>query len=165
MRRALLLAVAFIIPLTWAVVPYGEHVGSAEPETFASVTAELVREVLVHFRGLQPEQAIFPIVFLGLIAPLYPAVLAALLIITPRWLGSRRRWTWIVQGVVVLVVSAVGWLWAVFALSVIGFGTPAGPKTYLPFWLLPGFAAVAGLAALSFGVAPRSRLARWVLNG
>lgn len=160
-----LAAIALGIPLIWVFWPYGEHVGTSEPVTFAAVTIELVREVLHDPRGLVPEDAMFPPIVLGLLAPLYPAIAAVLLIFAPDWLASRRRWVWIVVGVAIVIVSALGWLWADFALSVIGFGMPAGPVTYLPFWLLPGIASLAGLAAISVGVAPRSGLTRLILNG
>jgi hypothetical protein len=45
--------------------------------------------------------------------------------------------------------------WATFALVGIAFGASDPPVVYPPLFALPEFAAVAGLASIAIGVAPR----------
>ena len=54
--------------------------------------------------------------------------------------------------------------WATFALVGIAFGVSDPPVVYPPLFALPGFAAVAGLASIAIGVAPRRAIARLALG-
>jgi hypothetical protein len=81
----------------------------------------------------------------------------------PRRFATRRRWVWIAEGSVVLLSSPVGYLVAIFAVSIFIPGASA-PLLYAPVWLLPGLAAVTGLAAIVLGIARRRRIARIILG-
>jgi hypothetical protein len=164
MRRVILIAIAFGIPLLWALAPYGRTVdmmGTGEPRTFASTTLRLAQEASrSDSRELVP---ILPILFLGLLSPLYPALVGTLLLTVPRWFATRRRWVWIVEGIVGLLLSPVGLVVAYLDLLVLVPGA-SDPVPYVPLWLLTGCAALGGIAAIMIGVAPHGRIARTVLG-
>jgi len=164
MRRLILLTIAFGIPLLWAVVPYGRRMGDFERQTFAFAFFKLAREVLNDPGAIGAGHLMFPGPFLGLLVPLYPACVATLRLAAPRSLATRKRWAWILEGIGVALLSLVGWFWAYFALLGFAFGAAAGPVLYLTIWLLPGFSALAGLAAITIGIAPRGLIARVVLG-
>ena len=192
MRRLVLITIAMGILLLWAIVPYGAAVPyrtagphgwcalvpcrcAAVPhrgmcwqnQTFGATTLETAKMLLNKHR---PMRGLSAIVFLGLLTPLYPALVAALLLAAPRWFAARRPWVWIVEGHLVLLLSPFGWFWAFLSADaggdpLVGRGWAGGtPVLYPALWLLPGFAALAGVAAIVIGVAPRGRVARVVLG-
>ena len=166
MRRIVLLTIAFGIPMLWGVAPYGRTVGMmgwAIPQSFASTMLKLAGEVWRDERAINIEAAILPIVFLGLLTPLYPALMAVRLLTAPRRLATRRRWVWIVEGLIVMLLSPVACVVAIFAVSIFIPDAPS-PLLYLPLWLLPGFAAASGLAAIVLGIAGRGGIARIILG-
>jgi hypothetical protein len=77
---------------------------------------------------------------------------------------ARRRWVRIVEGILVLLLSPVGWLWAYLEIVILIPGAPP-PVTYAPLWVLTGFAAVSGMVAITVGISPRGRLARLLFGG
>lgn len=164
MRRIVLLTIAFGIPMLWGVAPYGRTVdmmGWGIPQSFASTMLKLAGEVWRDERAINIEAAILPIVFLGLLTPLYPALMAVRLLTAPRQLATRRRWVWIVEGLIVALLSPVACVVAIFAVSIF---IPGAPSIYLPSWLLPGFAAASGLAAIVLGIAGYGSIARIILG-
>ena len=164
MRRVILIAIAFGIPLVWALAPFGRTVdmmGTGEPRTFAATTLRLAQEASQsESRELVP---ILPILFLGLLSPLYPVLVGTLLLTVPRWFATRRRWVWIVEGILGMSLSPVGLVVAYLDLLVLVPGA-SDPVPYLPLWLLTGCAALGGIAATMIGIAPRGRIARIVLG-
>ena len=171
MRRVVLIAIALGIPLLWALAPNGRMpppFGFDEPgraKTFAGTLAETVREASDGFGPLRldTETAIKLAAFPGLLAPLYPAVVALLLLAAPRWCAARRRWAWILEGVIVLLLTPIGGFWALFSLLILIPGA-GSPPLYPTRWLLPGGAALAAIAAIWIGIARRGRIARFVLD-
>ncbi|HEY1261672.1 MAG TPA: hypothetical protein VGF34_20675 [Stellaceae bacterium] len=164
-RETVLMLIALGISVLWVGAPYGRTVdimGSGVPQTFASTTLKLAREVLDDQRAVDIEAAIVPVVFLGLLAPLYPAWIALRLMSGRSRLAARRRWVWVVEGVVVVLLSPIGCFVAIFAVSVFIPGA-SGPLLFFPLWLLPGLAAGGGLAAIALGLGRRSRIARVIL--
>jgi hypothetical protein len=135
-----------------------------EPQSFAFAVFKLAQEVLDDPGAIGTGHLMLPGPFLGLLVPLYPACIAALRLGAPRSLVTRKRWAWILEGIGVVLLSIVGWFWAYFALLGFAFGAAAGPVLYPTIWLLPGFSALAGLAAITIGIAPRGLIARIVLN-
>jgi hypothetical protein len=135
------------------------------PETFASTLAEAVREARDGFGPLRTdlETAAKLAVFPALLVPLYPALLATRLLLAPRRLAARRRWPWLLEGGLLLLLSPLAAIWAVLAL-LIPLPGASSPPIYPTLWLLPGLSAAAGLAAIAIGIAPRSRFARFVLG-
>ena len=92
-----------------------------------------------------------------------PAMQAALLLFAPAWCGGRRRYTWFLEAILLLLVAPAALFWTDFSLASWNWGVTAPPRLFPPHWLLPGFAALAGLLAFAIGLAPRSRFARFVL--
>jgi hypothetical protein len=109
MRRVILIATVLGIPLLWTLAPFGRTVdvmGTGEPSTFAATAIRLAQEASRgDIRDLVP---ILPILFLGLLSPLYPALVGMSPLAVPRWLATRRRWVWIVERIVGLSLSPVG---------------------------------------------------------
>jgi hypothetical protein len=171
MRRVVLFVIAVGVPLLWAFAPCGRMppgFATDEPgqaKTFAGTLVEGAREIgegRPQLR-LDLETAMLLTAFPGLAAPLYPAILAARLLAAPRRLAARRRWAWLLEGILVLLLSPVGVFWATFALVILIPGA-SSPTLYPTLWLLPSFAALAGLTAIAIGIAPRGRIARFVLG-
>jgi len=164
MRRVILIAIAFGIALLWTLAPFGRTVdmmGTGEPRTFAATAIRLAQEASRgDIRDLVP---ILPILFLGLLSPLYPASVGMSPLAVPRWLATRRRWVWIVERIVGLSLSPVGLVVAYLDLLVLVPGA-SDPVPYLPLWLLTGCAALGGIVAIIIGIAPRGRIARTVLG-
>jgi hypothetical protein len=164
LRRAVLVMIAAGIPLAWTMAPYAKTVdmnAAGEFRTFAGTTFELARQLWEDDRAPSLETAIVPIVFLGLLAPLYPAVFAALALAAPCRLAARRRWVWIAEGIAVSLLSPVGWFAAIFSVSAFMPGA-SGPRLYPALSLLPGLAAAGGLSATVVGIAGCGRIARIV---
>jgi hypothetical protein len=65
---------------------------------------------------------------------------------------------WFVEGPALLLLSPAGWWQADWVLEDWNWGATALPALYPPFWLLPGGAALAGLLALTIGIARASDL-------
>src|SRR5262249_7358446 len=170
MRRLVLLAIAIAVPLLWALVPYGRmppSFGTDEPgraKTFGGLLIpQLGRsEEGPHLR-LDPETAAILTAFPALAAPLYPAGFAIPLLSTRRRMAARRRWMWLLEGILVLLLSWEGVFWASFSLEIFIPGASL-PTLYPTLWLLPGFAALAALTAIAIGIVPRSRFARVTLG-
>ncbi len=59
---------------------------------------------------------------------------------------------WLVQGVVLLPLSALCWFWADFSLAQFMWGVTRPLAHYAPLWLLPGLAALGGVAAIVIGI-------------
>jgi hypothetical protein len=152
------------IPVLWAFVPYAYRVGEMQYMTFGSITLKATRHVAENRDWPRPQDALGLPIFLGLWVPLYPALQAARLLVSPSRLAARRRWVWFVEGPALLLLSPAGWWQADWALEDWNWGATALPVLYPPFWLLPGGAALAGLLALAIGIAPRSRFARFLLG-
>jgi hypothetical protein len=163
LRGFLLAAVTIGIPVLWAFVPYAYRVGEMQYMTFGSITLKATRHIAEH-RDWHPQYALGLPIFLGLLVPLYPALQAARLLIAPSQLAARRRWVWFVEGPALLLLSLAGWWQADWALEDWNWGATAPPVLYPPFWLLPGGVVLAGLLALAIGIAPLSRVARFVLG-
>jgi hypothetical protein len=153
----------------WALAPFGRTVdmmGTGETRSFGITALHLLREGFEALQGAEaigPEHSIAVVGLLGLFTPLYPSVIAALLLVTPNWTAARRRWVWILEGVIVLLLSPLGGLMAIFTLVILIPGAPP-PVLYLPLWLLTGFGLAGGAAAIVIGVARRGRIARIVLG-
>ena len=173
MRRFILVAVALGIPLLWAFVPYGRMAPDltgvpGEARTFAATLLQAAKEawhdslITSLINGDIIETIVFMAGFFGLFTLLYPAVIAMQLLAAPRWLVVRQRWAWIVEGVLVLLLSPFGLFWAVFSVLILVPGA-ASPPLYPLLWLLPGVAVLAGMAAIMIGIAPRGRIARFIL--
>lgn len=161
-RRLILIAIAIGIPVLWGFAPYGEDPGNAPPKTYASETWQSYRKIVERGVRTPTDATLVSVNFASAFAPLYPSVAAVLLLGAPRWAAARRRWFWLLQGIAVLPLSWLCWFWADFSLTQFVWG--AGPLPhYPPLWLLPGLAALAGLAAIAIGIAPRSRFARIVI--
>jgi hypothetical protein len=163
MPRFVLAAFAIGVAVLWTFVPYAYRVGEMQYMTFRSITLTATRHVAKH-RDWRPQDALRLPIFLGLWAPLYPALQAARLLVAPNRLAGRRRWVWFVEGPTLMLLSLAGWWQADWALADWNWGATASPVLYPPFWVLPGGAALAGLLALAIGIAPRSRFARFLLG-
>ena len=166
LRRALLAAIAVGLPLVWAFAPYGrtvDMIGGGREETFAGAALRAVGEVLHSESAIDTGHAILAIALLGLFAPLYPAVIAALLLAVPRRMAARRRRAWVLEGAATLLLSGPGGLAAILYISILIPGAPR-PVLWFPLWLLTGGAAAGGLAAIWLGIARRGRLARIVFG-
>jgi hypothetical protein len=170
MRRLVLIAIAIAVPLLWAFVPYGRMppgFGTDEPGRAKTFGGMLVphpgrSEEGPHLR-LDLETAALLTAFPALAAPLYPAVFAIRLLAMPRRMAARRRWIWLLESSLVLLLSWEGIFWASFSLEI--FIPGAGSSTLYPtLWLLPGFAALAALTVIAIGIMPRSRFAGFVLG-
>ena len=164
----------FGVPLLWALVPYGrmapDMMGEpGEVRTFAATLIRAAEEawhdspITRFINGDIVETIVFMASFGGLLSPLYPAVIAMRLLSAPRWLVARRRWTWIVEGVLILLLSPFGLFWAVFSLLILIPGAPS-PPLYPILWLLTGIAVLGGVVAVAIGVAPRGRIGRLILD-
>lgn len=165
-RRALLAAIAVGIPLLWAFAPYGrtvDMIGGGVADTFAGAALRVVQEATQSTGKLGFEHAILAIGFLGLFAPLYPAVIAALLLAAPRRMAARPRWVWPLEGAIVFSLAGPGCVLAILYVAILMPGAPP-PVLWFPLWLLPGCAAAGGLAAIWLGVARHGRFARMVFG-
>ena len=165
-RRALFAAVALGLPLLWLFAPYGRTVdmmGTGEARTFARAALRLVNEALASTRAIEVGDAVMAVGLLGLFAPLYPAAIAALMLAVPRRMAARRRWAWMLEGTIVLLLSPAGCVLAILDVSILMPGAPP-PVLQWPLWLLSGGAMAGGLAAIWLGIARRSRLARIALS-
>jgi len=171
MRRLVLIAIAIGVPLAWALAPNGRMpppFGFDQPgeaKTFLGTLAETFEEARDGFGPLRLdlETAVKLAIFPALVAPLYPALLALRLLLAPPRLAAQRRWRWLLEGALVLLLSPLAAVWAILALSILLPGA-GSPPLYPTVWLLPGLAMVAGLAAIIIGIAPHSRFARFVLG-
>ena len=169
MRRAVLILIVLGVPLLWGFAPIGRMppaFGMDEPgkaKTFADTFFEAIADAADHKLRLDSDTAVAMTMFPGLLAPLYPSLFAALLLVAPRRLTARRRWVWLVEGVIVLLFSPIGALWAVLSLSILIPGAGA-PSIGAPLWLLPGFAALGALAAIWIGIARPGRIAHFLLG-
>jgi hypothetical protein len=168
MRRAVLAAIAIGIAVMWAAVPYGEKPGNFDYKTIGGGVLNPLRELSDRdrpARAWEPVDALLlPAAILAAFGPLYPAMQAALLLVAPEWFASRRRWVWFAEGVLLLISAPLTRFSQDWSLSDFNWGGTEPPRLFAPYWLLPGFAALAGLLALAIGVAPKSRFARFVLG-
>jgi hypothetical protein len=116
-------------------------------------------------RALEPEDAFgIPAALLGVFGPLYPAVQATLLLFAPAWFAGRRRWVWLVEGVLLLLAAPASQFCEDFSLTEWMWGVTTPSRLFASYWLLPGAAALAGLVAFAIGSAPRSRFACFILG-
>jgi len=167
-RRAVLIAIVLTIAVLWGFVPYGQKNGG----DYKSFGSEVLRSVgeLTASHGPPPrafeaaDAVVLPVGLLGAFGPLYPAVQAALLLVAPGWVARRRRWVWLIEGVLLLLAAPAAQFCADFSLAEWMWGVTTGPHLFAPYWLLPGAAALAGLVACAVGIAPRSRFSGFILG-
>jgi hypothetical protein len=134
---------------------------SGVPQTFAATILKLAREELADQRPVDIETAILSVVLLGLLAPLYPAWIALRLITARPRLAALRQWIWVAEGIVVVLLSPIGRLVALWRYRSLSPARPV-PCSIFRCGSFPASRRPGGLAAIVLCLGRRSRVA-WII--